>query len=99
MSALPSARGGTLVLSAPPPVDISGLVLNVTVTEPTTEGFETVYPFPGALPPASNLNFVVGQTVPNLVITGIGSGGEFAVFNQQGFTQVIVDEFGFFTSA
>ena len=97
-SRIPVGSADTLALSAPPPVDVSGLVLNVTVTDPTTDGFETVYPFPGPVPVASNLNFVVGQTVPNLVITGIGSGGQFGVFNQQGFTHVIVDEFGYFTS-
>ena len=63
----------------------------VTASRPSTR-------CPGALPVASNVNFVVGQTVPNLVITGIGSSGQFGVFNQQGFTHVIVDEFGYFTS-
>ena len=38
--------------------DISAVVLNVTVTRPTTAGFLTVYPDGGSPPVTSNVNFV-----------------------------------------
>jgi serine protease len=73
----------------------SAYVMNVTVTDPTTAGFVTVFPFPGDLPLASNLNFVAGQTVPNLVYTAAGP--DVAFFNLAGNTHIVVDLFGMFT--
>ena len=45
------------------------LWLNVTVTDPASAGFVTVYPCGGTLPTTSSVNFVAGQTVANAVIT------------------------------
>ena len=53
--------------------DASAVVMNVTVTGPTAAGFVTVYPCQSARPTASNLNFVAGQTVPNLVTVSTGT--------------------------
>ena len=68
--------------------------------------------FPGdmlTLPGVSNLNFVPGQTVPNLVIVRIGTGlppaaitqipGWVAFFNRFGTTHLVVDVAGYFTDA
>ena len=44
----------------------------------------------------SNLNFVPGQTVPNLVIVRIGSGGKVSFFNSAGSTEMIADVVGYF---
>jgi hypothetical protein len=74
------------------------VVMNVTVADPTADGFLTVFPTGGATPPSSNLNFVAGQTVPNLVMVGLGS-GNVSAFNLRGFTQVIYDVAGWFTSS
>ena len=48
--------------------------MNVTATGPGAPGWLTVWPEGGA-PTASNLNFVAGQTVPNLVTVKLGPGG------------------------
>lgn len=81
---------------------VGAVVLNVTVTEPTAEGFLTVYPKgtpPNDPPLASNLNFTPGQTVPNLAITKVGSGGQVTIFNgASGETQVIFDVAGWFSA-
>lgn len=45
----------------------TAVVLNVTVTQPRTGGYLTVWPCDEDMPVASNLNFTAGQTVPNLV--------------------------------
>jgi hypothetical protein len=81
-----------------PPSGASAVVMNVTVTDPTADGFLTVFPSGGPTPPSSNLNFVGGQTVPNLVMVGLG-GTNVSAFNKFGFTQVIYDVGGWFTSS
>ena len=47
---------------------------------------------------ASSLNFVRGQTVPNLVVCKVGADGAVCIFNSAGTSHVIVDVVGFFTS-
>jgi hypothetical protein len=75
---------------------ISAVVTNVTVTQPTMPSYLTVYPDGNSPPLASNLNYVPGQTVPNLVAVKVGTDGRIAFFNLQGWTQVIVDASGYF---
>ena len=70
-----TGRGGV------PATGVSAVVLNVTVTAPTTSGFVTVYADGTALPGVSNLNFVKAQTVPNLVIAPVGANGKVALYN------------------
>jgi len=77
------------------PNDASAAVLNVTVTEPNAPGYVTVYPCGGQPPTASNLNYVTGQSIPNAVVTKIGSNGKVCIFTQSA-THVIVDVNGYF---
>jgi len=85
-------RGGV------PGSGVSAVVLNVTVTGPTAPGYLTAYPGGGEPPTASNLNFVPGQTVPNLVIVPLGSAGQVSLFNGSGgSTHVVADVFGFYS--
>ncbi len=77
------------------PVDASAAVLNVTVTEAAGAGFATVYPCGASIPTASNINFVAGSTVANLVVSKLGSGGTVCVFTNQG-THLVVDVAGYF---
>ncbi len=79
--------------------DADAVVLNVTVTEPTGEGYVTVWPSGTAMPTASNLNFVPGQTVPNLVVAKLGDGGRVALYNSAGSTHLIADVLGCFRTA
>jgi len=57
------------------PVEATSVNLNVTVTNPTADGYVTVYPCAATPPWASNLNFKASDTVPNAVTTGLGQGG------------------------
>ena len=77
------------------PLGATSVVLNVTVDQPTSAGFLTVWPTGSAQPDASNLNFVAGQTVPNLVIAKVGSDGKISYFNNSGRVQVIMDVLGY----
>ena len=72
------------------PHDAGSVVLNVTVTEATKPGFVTVYPCGKPRPNASSLNYVPGQTVPNMVIAKIEPGAA-VCFYASGRTHLIVD--------
>ena len=74
------------------------MVLNVTAADsPGPDSYLTVYPTGTDRPLASNLNFVAGQTVPNLVIARIGTGGKVTIYNNLGSTVVVADVQGWFT--
>lgn len=91
---------GTIQLSvggrAGIPATASAVVLNVTVDQPQANGFITVYPTGVGRPNASNLNYLVGQTVPNAVIARLGSGGSLCLYSL-GATHLIVDVAGYLT--
>ena len=66
--ALPVAGVGSV------PAAATAVVLNATVTRPEGFGFVTVWPCGLARPLASNVNYVPGENVPNLVAVRLGSG-------------------------
>lgn len=72
------------------------VALNVTVTSPTAASYLTVWPSGDAQPYASSVNMVPGQTVPNMVMTRVGSNGMVSIYNNAGSTDVIVDVLGCF---
>jgi hypothetical protein len=95
--------GGTIDLPVAgvggvPPSGVASVVLNVTVTDPTgPESFLTLFPSGTARPLASNLNFVAGETVPNLVVVRVQN-GRVSIFNNLGATHVVADVQGWFAS-
>ena len=58
-------------------------------------GWITVFPTGAPLPTASNLNYVAGQTVPNLVVARVGAGGQVTLYAHQG-THLLVDVVAYF---
>ena len=75
--------------------DATAVVLNVTATNATADGYYTVFAAGTARPPTSNLNVVKGGTVPNQVIVPVSKTGV-DVYSFAG-GDVIVDVFGYFT--
>ena len=63
-----------------PATGVTGVVLNVTVTDTTGAGFVTAFPTGSLRPNASNLNFVRGQTAPNLVEVAVGVLGQVTLY-------------------
>jgi len=55
-----------------------------------------VWPDGTSAPVASDLNFVAGQAVPNLVIVKLSAGGKIDIRNDFGSTSVIVDVVGWY---
>ncbi len=82
-----------------PATGATGVVLNVTVSDPTASGFITAWPSGEAQPTVSNLNYNPGQNVPNLVTVKVGANGRVNIFNSQGNTNVIADVVGYYTAA
>jgi len=74
---------------------VAGVTMNVTVSQPDGPGYLTVYPCGQPAPLASNLNYVAGQDVPNLVSVKVGEGGQ-VCFVSQRTTHVIADVAGWF---
>ena len=70
-------RGGV------PSTGVAAVVLNVTVTSPSRQGHITVYGDGTARPITSNVNFRAWQTVPNLVVTPVGSNGRWRSTTRQ----------------
>ncbi len=81
-----------------PASGVGAVALNVTATDSTTASFVTVWPTGVDRPTASNLNFVPGQTVPNMVIAKVGVGGQVSIYNNTGSVDVVVDVLGWFPS-
>ena len=80
------------------PADATAVVMNVTVTNPTATGFVSLSPTGGLVPLASNLNFVAGQTIANLVVAQVGAGGKVDITNLAGHTDVIADVVGYYSA-
>lgn len=81
------------------PSGATGAVLNVTVTGPTSNGYLTIWPAGATQPLASNLNFVAGETIPNLVQVQLSASGAVDIYNSAGSTNVVIDVEGYFTPA
>jgi hypothetical protein len=96
----PIGPGATLAVRTAPVGDVPGgaiaIALNVTVTQPTATGYLTVAPADTAVPNASSLNFVAGQTVSNLVVVRLPATGVVQLFNEVGTTHVVIDVVGFY---
>jgi subtilisin family serine protease len=86
-----TGRGGV------PPAGVTAVVINITVTGPATSGHVTVYPAGGSVPVASNLNYSRGQTIANLVVTGVDGQGRIALVSSGGRPLVIGDVVGYYS--
>jgi len=78
------------------PADARALALNVTVTEPASDGWLSVSPC--AAPPSpltSNVNFTAGATVPNLVFATL-DGAQRTCVRASSRLHLVVDAFGAF---
>jgi hypothetical protein len=80
------------------PADIDAIVANVTATEATLGSFVAVCP-DGQPRNSSNLNFGVGQTIPNLTVTGVSADGKIRLYNANGSVHLIADAVGYYASA
>jgi hypothetical protein len=92
----------TLTIAVPgisglPNITMAGVVANVTVTNTTSSSFLTIYPPGPTLPVSSDLNWVQGETIPNLVGVLLSSTGNLSIYNFSGYVDVIVDVQGWYS--
>lgn len=88
-----NGRGGV------PSSGVMAVVLNLTVTGPTQAGNIVAYPKGAAVPNASSLNFVAGDTRANLVTVPVSSDGYVSIRNAVGQTHVIADVQGYYVGS
>jgi hypothetical protein len=98
----PVPAGGTRRFTLAPacgvPADALAVVVNVTVTEPTTRGNLRFYPAGQPIPLTSTLNYAAAQNRANNAILALGSGGALDVLCSQasGTVHVIIDVSGYY---
>ncbi len=99
---VPVAPSGTATVV---PAGATGVVLNVTVVNPSKAGYLSVRPGDATgSPTTSNLNFAAGVTIPNEVSIGLptagGNAGKIQIWYQAntapGTTDVLVDIVGYY---
>ncbi len=78
------------------PAGATAVVLNVTVVNPASPGFVTVYPDGTSRPGTSNLNFTARQTVSNLITVPVGADGKVDFFNSSSSTDLVADVQGYY---
>ncbi|GIF74289.1 right-handed parallel beta-helix repeat-containing protein [Asanoa siamensis] len=86
----------TVDLSGRVPAGTTAAVLNLTVTDATNGGLFTAYPPGSPVPTASNLNFVGGQTVNNMVIAPVVDGKVAFAHTGRGTVHLLADLAGWF---
>ena len=82
------------------PMGAVAVAMNVTVTQPSGTGYVTVWQSDKSQPNTSNLNFVAGEDVPNLVTIGVSGAGQISIYDylyaETGTVHVIVDVVGWY---
>jgi Trypsin len=84
-----AVTGGTV------PADAAAVVVNLTATGTSGDGFVTAWPCGEAQPLASSLNFRIGHDRANLVIAKVGSAGTVCLQSSAS-THLIADVTGYF---
>ncbi|MFD4660805.1 hypothetical protein ACFWP2_34910 [Kitasatospora sp. NPDC058444] len=87
------------------PTDVTAVMVNLTVTDPTADGYVTLASTAqaGTRPTTSSINFTAGQTISNLVTVAVGPVGLDApwvnVYNNAGTAHVVLDVVGYYRTA
>ena len=84
-----AGRGGV-------PNGAGAVILNVTAVAPAGTGWVTVHPDLVARPTASNLNYTLHRTVPNLVVVPVSSNGKVRLSVSGAATDLVADVFGYY---
>ena len=90
-----AGQAGVPLMTDPNPP--TAVVANVTVTDTSQASALIAWPDGAAQPLASDLNWMPGVTVPNLVVAQVGPTGKVDLENIFGCTDVIMDVVGWFT--
>ncbi|MDH4144315.1 MAG: M23 family metallopeptidase [Acidimicrobiia bacterium] len=75
------------------PAGAAAAVLNVTVIDPSSEGFVSVFACGTAVPATSNVNYRAGQTVANVAVAPLDAAGYACLFVQKPM-HLVIDQQG-----
>jgi len=96
LAAKPGPHGELrLQLGGTVPDSADAVVLNLTGTDATADGYVTAWPCGQPRPEASNLNLVRGGTTPNLVVVKLGDAADVCLYTQSG-AHLVADVNGWF---
>lgn len=80
------------------PAGATAVVMNTTAVESTAPSYLMLFPGNAAKPAnASNLNFVTGQIIPNLVTVGLSPSGTINIYNNSSSVHVLGDVTGYYS--
>jgi hypothetical protein len=82
-----------------PSGNVSAVVFNLTVVNPTRTSYITVWPTGQSRPTTSNINFVRGFVGANLVTVKVGTGGKVSLVNGGGTVDAVADVVGWYSDA
>jgi hypothetical protein len=89
-----AGRGGV------PASGVGAVVVNLTATEPSGNGFVTAFPSSLYRPCTSTLNVEPGSTAPNLAVVAVSpETGSIQLYNADGASHLIADVLGWFPAA
>ena len=82
-----------------PTAGTTSVVANLTAVMPTRSGYLTQFRAGTTKPYVSDVNFIAGDVVPNLVITGISATGQASIYNSISTTTNFVEDItGYFAA-
>ena len=91
--AVAGADGGVI-----PSADVTAVSLNLTAVDATANGVITAYPAGEPLPTVSNVNYSSGNTIANMSIVPLGTGGQIVLHNSGAEpVDLLADAFGYYT--
>ena len=81
-----------------PATGVLAAVVNVTAVNQTASGYFTVWPTGSPQGTVSDLNWPGNDTVPNMTVVQLGTGGSVNILNSAGTSDAVVDVEGWYTS-
>jgi len=78
------------------PSNATAVIMNLTATGSTADGYVTAYPSDAKKQTTSSINMVRNETLANLVISKIGTDGKIKLFNKFGKVDLVADVTGWY---
>ncbi len=97
-AAVPGNTARTIPLASIIPADATAVVGNLTVTEPSADGFLTVFPCDAPVPVASNLNFRQNESRAVAIVVGLDDAARLCVFTSTD-AHIVFDVSGYYSPA
>ena len=74
------------------PVSATAAAMNITVVNPTSSSFLTVFPADASRPMTSNINWIADQAATaNAVTSGLSAEGAVGLYNESGTIDLLID--------